>query len=125
MSKRRTDISDVDVDAAVETLIMGTREIGVHRFDCLLSADNTGVLLDQTSDDAYPSSNEIARGVMQRIANVAGPQNKPIAREELKLSNLEDLVFDDLCRRNVLASRDGRYQIRVLLFSEYVRRTRP
>ncbi len=121
--QKRTDISEVDVDAAVETLISGSREIGVHRFDCLLSADNTGILLHQTSDDPYPADNDVARDVMQRIALVSGPQNKPISRDALELSSLEELVFDDLCRRNVLTIKDGRYQIRVLLFSEYVRRT--
>ncbi len=120
---RRTDISEVDVDEAVETLISGSREIGVHRFDCLLSADNTGILLDQTFEDAHPADSDTAREVMQRLALVSGPQNKPIDRDALKLSSLEQLVFDDLCRRNVLRAKDGRYQIRVLLFSEYVRRT--
>lgn len=120
--QRRYELTEFDVDAAVETLLSGPREIGRHRFDCLLSADNTGVLLSERAGSSREVTNEAASRVLHRIALVAGPQNKPVHREELSLSRTEERIFQDLCSRNVLASYDGRHQIRVLLFAEYVRR---
>lgn len=100
------------------------REIGAHRFDCLLSADNTGILLNETSEDASAVTTETARTLLRRIALVAGEQNKPVTLEQLDLTGFERQVFADLCDRSVVTVRDDKYKIRVLLFSEYLRGSR-
>lgn len=121
--ERRTEIAEFDVEAAIETLLSGPREIDFHRFDCLLSADNTGTLLSELgSDGEDESSSDVAFRVLHRLARVAGGQNTPVERDRLQLSPTEARVYRDLVVRQVITERDGSAQIRVLLFAEYLRR---
>jgi hypothetical protein len=127
-ANQRNDIADFDVDAALETLLEGSREIGMYRFDCLLTADNTGVLLDAVGDELGGGrSAEDAAGtalrLTSRMAILGGAQSKPVDVDELEMSAFERRVFDDLVRRGVVVLRDRRAQLRVLLFAEYLRRT--
>lgn len=123
---RRDDISDVDVESAVSTLLAGSREIGMFRFDCLLSADNTGGLLDEMLSSAGMGGQEPASDralhIVHRLALVSGEQNKPVMVEALDLSHEELRVFRDLCQRQVVMLRDGKAHVRILLFAEYLRR---
>ena len=123
---RRDHISDVDVESAVASLLTGAREIGMFRFDCLLSADNTDGLLDEMLTSAGMGAEEPASDralhLVHRLARISGGQNKPVAVEALELSPAEQHVFRDLCQRQVVTLRDGKAQLRVLLFAEYLRR---
>lgn len=121
--ERRTEIAESDVEAAIETLLSGPREIDFHRFDCLLSADNTDTLLTefglhQNDEPAH----EIALRVLYRLACLSGGQNSPVAVDRLHLTPIEELAYRDLVVRAVVVDRNGYAQIRVLLFAEYLRR---
>lgn len=121
---KRSEISEFEVDAAFETLLEGGAEIGFHRFDCLLSADNTGVIVSETalSEVEERKSGDVALRVAHRIARLSGPQNKSVEMEALDLTLTEQRVLRDLVLREVITEREGRVQIKVLLFSEYLRR---
>lgn len=123
---RRQDIADFDVDAAIETLLDGSREIGMFRFDCLLTADNTGILVtDPEAVDAEWESHdlqEVALRICTRMVRLGAEQNKPVGVEELSLSIAERRVMEDLVSRSVITVRDGKASIRVMLFAEYLRR---
>lgn len=121
--ERRAEIAEFDVEAAIETLLSGPREIDFHRFDCLLSADNTGTLLSESGTEiAHESSSDVALIVLHRLACIAGGQNTPVERERLQLTPNEEHVYRDLIVRQVITERQGFAQIRVLLFAEYLRR---
>jgi hypothetical protein len=121
--ERRTEIAEFDVEAAIETLLAGPREIDFHRFDCLLSADNTGTLLSELgSEGTEETSSEVALRVLHRLARIAGGQNTPVHRDRLQLTTTEERVYRDLVVRQVITEREGSAQIRVLLFAEYLRR---
>lgn len=123
---KRDDITDVDVESAVSTLLTGSREIGMFRFDCLLSADNTEGLLDEMLRSAGLGGEERASdralAIAHRLARIGGEQNKPVAVEGLELSQEEQHVFRDLCQRDVVVVREGKAHVRILLFAEYLRR---
>jgi hypothetical protein len=122
---KRQDIAEFDVEAALETLMDGSREIGIFRFDCLLSADNTGVLLSRDEDSEWQGEiTEVALKVCHRIATVGGAQNKSVPVDELELNATERYVLDDLIQRGVIAHRSGAVSLKVLLFGEYLRRRR-
>ncbi len=121
---KRPEISEFEVDAAIETLLEGPTEIGFHRFDCLLSADNTGVIVNETAlgEIRDQDSGRIALRVAHRLARLSGPQDKAVEIDDLDLTLTERQVLRDLILREVVVEREGRVQIRVLLFSEYLRR---
>ncbi|GAB2601706.1 ATP-binding protein [Kribbella endophytica] len=120
---KRHEVAESDVEAAIESLVDGHRQIDFHRFDCMLSADNTGTLLDGMTEgeDAF-EADRAAEQILHRIACLAGPQNSPVDIGSLELSSAEGQVFRDLVMREVIRERDGLVGIRVLLFAEYLRR---
>jgi hypothetical protein len=126
---RRSDISEGDVERAVESLVVGTNRLDTYRFDCLLTADNTGLVSSSSTPgdefhvhDIYDDAGDAALRLLYRIANLGGQQNRPVSREELDLAAEEDEVLEDLLVREVLVERDGYVSIRVVLFSEHLRR---
>lgn len=121
--ERRTEIAESDVQAAIETLLSGPREIDFHRFDCLLSADNTDTLLtDFGLDESEEPAHDVALRVLHRLASLSGGQNSTVEIDRLCLTPVEDRAYRDLVVRSVIIDRDGWAQIRVLLFVEYLLR---
>jgi hypothetical protein len=120
---KRHEVAESDVEAAIESLVEGHRQIDFHRFDCMLSADNTGTLLDGMTEgeDAF-DADRAAENLLHRIARLAGPQNSPVDIARLELSSVETQVYRDLAMREVVQERDGFVSVRVLLFAEYLRR---
>lgn len=125
-SENRVDFAESDIERAVESLIEGPRALDYHLFDCLLSADNTGVLLDDLSaEHEQPTANSLTDAsfeVLRRLAVLSGGQDTPVPVEELALSHEQARAYKDLCIRHVVNEKDGRARIRVLLFTEYLRR---
>lgn len=125
-AENRVDFAESDIERAVESLIEGPRALDYHIFDCLLSADNTGVLLDDLRDEfSSPDEDEVSDTsfeVLRRMAAVSGGQNTPVPVDDLALSHDQERAYKDLCVRHVVNEKDGRAQIRVLLFAEYLRR---
>jgi hypothetical protein len=127
----RGSITDGDVDEAVESLVAGQNAIELFRFDCFLSADNTGLPVDILSDDYSEIGNLIddeggrALELLVRLANMSGAQNRWVSVEQLGASIEEVALLNDLTTREVIL-RDGpeHAKVRVLLFAEYLRRLR-
>ena len=122
--RKRTEITEFEVETAIDTLLEGTSEIGFHRFDCLLSADNTGVIVSETAlaELEEQKSDNVALTIAHRLARLAGPQNKSVDVDALDLTRTEQRVLRDLILREVVTEREGRVNIKVLLFAEYLRR---
>ncbi|WP_370615695.1 AAA family ATPase [Mumia qirimensis] len=123
--RKNPSIAQHDVEEAVESLLAGRREIGMYRFDCLLTADNTGMLLHggTLEEDPTPQSlAETASRILTKIAADAGAQNAPVDRDRLDMSVFELKVYEDLLLRQVITERNGRVHIRIVLFAEYLRR---
>lgn len=123
-SKRRSDITETDVEEAVESLISGRSCIEPHKFDCLVSADNTHSLLSAMDQDqeGTDDGSRLALEVLRRIATLAGSQNNPVPLERLQLDSGHSKALDDLRMRAVVRESDSGIAIRVLLYADYLRR---
>ena len=122
---QRSEFTDGDVAEAVESLVTGPDCLDPHRFDCFLSADNTGLLVAR-SDAASTQGESEDRNVfnlLYKIANMAGAQNRPVAYDDLQPGDYQSALLDDLLVREVLIQNDQRdaVQIKVLLFADYMR----
>lgn len=124
---RREGISEDNVHAAVLTLIDGDRQIDVHRFGCLLSADNTGIVT--TGSQQVPMVRDetarIAFRLLVMLAQASGPNNRDVDVSSLNLKDLADkAVWSDLVARRVIRQTNGGVRmarIRIKLFSDYLR----
>jgi hypothetical protein len=130
-SRKRSQITQSDVEEAIENLVAGQDRIEQHKFDCLVTADNTKsflVNLDQEdgSDDEKaatpPDDSRAAVEVLTRIALMGGPQNNPVPVERLQLEGTQSLALNDLLMRGVLRESELGVNIRVLLYADYLRR---
>ena len=122
--KHRIDISEADVEEAAESLIAGHDMLEPFRFDCLLSADNSGLVTDQRTtvyEQIEDPGSEQVFEVLARIAEISGSEQRPVPREKVAFTDSEDLVISDLVTRGVVDERGG-LLIRVYLFNEYLRR---
>jgi len=120
-SKQRSDITQSDVEEAVETLIHGRDIIEGHKFDCLVTADNTQSFLADDIDDFGPDATQAAQDVLMRVAVLSGSQNLPVTVQDLKLDNLQQRALRDLLMRGVLRSSEAGVSIRVLFYADYLR----
>lgn len=120
--KRRTEITQSDVEEAVETLISGHDQIEAHKFDCLVTADNTHGLLSQMNDAEDADGSRYALEALNRIAVMSGSQNNPVPIDSLELDLHQKAALEDLRVRGVLRETDTGVAIRVLLYADYLRR---
>ncbi len=129
--RKRGEFTESDVLEAVQSLIAGAEPMEFHRFDCLLTADNTGLVTTSPSNattesdtaDQYDDGGERAFHLLYAIAQAAGEQNRFVDPQNVDLTSDDCQLLADLTAREVLSRRaDGRVQIRVLLFAEYLRR---
>ncbi|GAA4431506.1 hypothetical protein GCM10023169_36120 [Georgenia halophila] len=124
-SKSRVEITQSDVEEAVESLIAGQDCIEFHKFDCLVTADNTHALLvDMTGEggEKEVDGSRDALAVLRRIAAVSGSLNEAVPIERLQLDSRHELALDDLLMRGVVRKSDAGVVIRVLLYADYLRR---
>ncbi|GAA5122707.1 hypothetical protein GCM10023339_41490 [Alloalcanivorax gelatiniphagus] len=121
-ARRRSEISESDVEEAVETLIDGQEMIEPHKFDCLVSADNTQALIADMVDGRSESESSSAQEVLMRIALLSGSQNNPVPVDRLDLNLKQAAALQDLRIRGVLRETEGGVAIRVLLYADYLRR---
>ena len=120
--KRRSDITDGDVVDAVESLIHGRDAIEAHRFDCLVTADNTHALIRGMGEESESDEGAAAQFVLTRLALLGGSQNHPVPIADLDLSGAQKAALDDLILRGVLHVTETKASIRILLYSEFLRR---
>ena len=124
-SEKRDEIAESNVHAAVGTLVVGEHQIDIHRFGCLLSADNTGTV--EGGDDGQPfvghETARIALRVLKRLADLSGSQHDYVDVSRLALSGDALTVWDDLVVRRVVhvLSSPPSARIRVRLFADYLR----
>ncbi|MGY1760864.1 ATP-binding protein [Geodermatophilus sp. SYSU D00779] len=125
---QRGDLGEQDVLEAIESLLSGEQMIDFHRFDCFLTADNTGLLasIEETETASatyqYDSAGEEALRLLSQIATLGGHQNRPVLIESLRLEESDRRVLNDLILRGVLTSEEGAVKIKVTLFADYLRR---
>jgi len=87
--KQRSDITQSDVEEAVETLIHGREVIEGHKFDCLVTADNTQSFLGDDTNDLEADATQAAQDVLVRVAVLSGSQNLPVTEQDLQLNSLQ------------------------------------
>jgi len=123
--KRRSEISETDVEEAAESLMSGPNRLDPYRFDCLLTADNSGLVsasrdLAENLDYADPGA-DAAYAVLTRIADLAGSGDKRVDRSQVVETEMDERILEDLQVREVVDANGG-LKIRVYLFAEYLRR---
>lgn len=118
----RSEVTQSDVEEAVESLLAGRECIEAHKFDCLVTADNTRTLISEVESEGNPDGTERALTVLQRIAARSGSQNSPVPIEDLQLNAGQSEALNDLLLRGVLHLTENRVSIRVLLYADYLRR---
>ncbi|MEU8288371.1 ATP-binding protein [Micromonospora sp. NPDC048905] len=121
-SRRRSNITQSDVEEAVESLLSGNDCIELHKFDCLVSADNTHTLLSTMGQEDEEGGSRLATEVLRRIALLSGSQNHPVHIEALQLEARQMRALEDLRMRGVVRETDAGVVIRVLLYADYLRR---
>lgn len=119
---RHSDITESDVSDAVESLIWGRDAIEAHRFDCLVTADNTHALTTGLSAETDLDQSVATQALLTKIAIMAGSQNQPVATDSLQLGKQDQDALADLILRGVLRQNDRGVSIRVVLYSDYLRR---
>jgi hypothetical protein len=121
-ARKRSEVSESDVEEAVEALIDGQEQIEPHKFDCLVSADNSHDLISDMGHSAEGGGSTLAQEVLTRIAALSGSQNNSVAVEDLALSAKQHAALEDLRMRGVLRQTESGVAIRVLLYADYLRR---
>lgn len=130
-ARRRSQITQGDVEEAIESLVAGQDRIEQHKFDCLVTADNTkSFLVNLDQGDGPPTEEEMAQHddsrvameVLTRISLLGGPQNNPVPVENLQLEGDQVLALQDLLMRGVLRESELGVNIRVVLYADYLRR---
>lgn len=121
-SHHRSEVTQSDVEEAVESLLSGVDRIETHKFDCLVTADNSHTLISDVEGEEAPDGTERSQAVLRRIANLSGSQNSPVRIEALQLDARQGEALDDLLLRGVLHRNENGVYIRVLLYADYLRR---
>ncbi|SIP94019.1 hypothetical protein SAMN05518682_0636 [Cellulosimicrobium aquatile] len=121
--RRKPQITEVDVDDAVESLVSGPEKLDPFRFDCLLTADNTGLVAlegDGETAERFDPDAEYPFTVLARIAALAGAGNQVVDVSDVVEGADDQLVINDLLKRDVLEWDNG-VRIKMPLFAEYLR----
>ncbi|UUT36395.1 hypothetical protein [Microbacterium elymi] len=121
-SHNRSEVTETDVEEAVEGLLSGQDRIEAHKFDCLVTADNTHTLMSNVEDEEEADGTELALTVLRRIAHLSGSQNSPVPIDHLQLDPWRVMALEDLLLRGVLSRNESGVSIRVLLYADYLRR---
>lgn len=121
-SHNRSEVTESDVEEAVEALLSGQDRIEAHKFDCLVTADNTHTLISSVEDEEETDGTELSLTVLRRIAHLSGSQNSPVPIDHLQLDSNQDEALNDLLLRGVLNRNESGVSIRVLLYADYLRR---
>ncbi|MFB6608707.1 AAA family ATPase [Agromyces sp. NPDC056379] len=121
-SHNRSEVTQSDVEEAVESLLSGQDRIEAHKFDCLVTADNTHTLISGVEGEEEPDGTERSLTVLRRIADLSGSQNSPVPIDHLQLDSRQSEALDDLLVRGVLHHNESGVSIRVLLYADYLRR---
>lgn len=121
-SHNRSEVAESDVEEAVEGLLSGQDRIEAHKFDCLITADNSHTLISSVEDEEESDGTELALTVLRRIAHLSGSQNSPVPIDHLQLDSRQVLALNDLLLRGVLLRNESGVSIRVLLYADYLRR---
>jgi hypothetical protein len=121
-SHNRSEVTQSDVEEAVESLLSGRDRIEAHKFDCLVTADNTHTLISGVEGEEDPDGTELSLAVLRRIANMSGSQNSPVPIDRLQLDSRQSEALDDLLLRGVLHHNESGVSIRVLLYADFLRR---
>jgi hypothetical protein len=121
-ARRRSEITQSDVEEAVESLLSGQDCIEPHKFDCLVSADNTHSLLSTMGQEDESDGSRLALEVLRRVALLSGSQNNPVTVDALQLDASQMKALDDLRMRGVIRETDTGVSIRALLYADYLRR---
>lgn len=122
--KGRGDISEMDVEEAAESLISGPNRLQPYRFDCLLTADNSGLVAVTDGGDRIDLQDpgaDATYSVLARLADAAGSGDRRVDRAQIVEGELDQQILDDLLMREVVEDSGG-LKIRVYLFAEYLRR---
>ena len=97
-----------------------------HIFDCLMTADNSGLVFrrdgSQILGERMDSQKGTAYEILARLAVQSGAGLRPVPLNELDFSPEEIEVLNDLKVRRVVSDVKG-LRIVVPLFSEFLRRT--
>lgn len=121
-TRKRSDITQSDVEEAAESLISGQDCIEAHKFDCFVSADNTHALISDMDGEFEEDASRHAVEVLARIARMSGSQNNAVPIEDLQLDLKQREALTDLRMRGVIRETDSGVAIRVLLYADYLRR---
>ncbi|MEY9853547.1 hypothetical protein ABH923_003225 [Leifsonia sp. EB41] len=121
-SHRRSEVTQSDVEEAVESLLAGRDRIEAHKFDCLVTADNTHTLISGVEGEEEPDGTERSLTVLRRVSALSGSQNSPVPIDHLQLDSRQSEALDDLLLRGVLQQNENGVFIRVLLYADYLRR---
>lgn len=123
--QERSEVSEHTVEEAANSMLSGNRLLSPHVFDCLLTADNSGLVFRRDGSEILGEQLDeqkgLAYGVLAQIAARAGTSERRVGRQELELAEIQEQVLNDLVSRGVVDRHDG-YQINVHLFGEYLRR---
>ena len=124
--RKRSEITESDVDDALESLMEGARKLDPFRFDCLLTADNTGLLNLRDQEDVIeeihdPDSDYLYQ-VLSRLATLSGASNSYVDIDEVLVEDDDWYLIQDFLIREVVEQKDG-VRIKLPLFAEYLRRT--
>jgi hypothetical protein len=123
--QRKSGITEADVSDAVETLVEGGRRIEAFRFDCLLTADNTGLVAlrdgGEVLEEVHDPDAEYPFQVTARVARLSGSSNNYVDMDEVLAADDDYYVVQDLLTREVLEESGG-LRVKIPLFAEYLRR---
>lgn len=123
--RKKAEITESDVDDALESLVEGPQRLDPFRFDCLLTADNTGLIAlrdaEAVVEERFDPEADYLYSVLSSIAHLSGASNSYVDMQEVVRVEDDKLLIQDLLMREVL-EQDGGVRIRVPLFSEYLRR---
>lgn len=124
--RARAEITELDVDEAADSLMSGSDRLDPYRFDCLLTADNSGLISVNDGSNGYVETEDPGAGaayeVLESIARLSGSSELRVPRGQLATSQRVGAIVSDLIVRDVLDDNGG-LKIKVHLFSEYLRRT--
>lgn len=124
-SSRRSQITDTDVDDAFESLVDGVNRIDPFRFDCLLTADNTGLVSmredGEVVEEKHDPDADYPYSVLARLAALSGPSNKYVDVAEVVSHDDDMRVIEDLSVRQVIEGAES-IRVKMPLFAEYLRR---
>jgi hypothetical protein len=120
------EISEMAVDEAAESLVSGSSRLDPYRFDCLLTADNSGLVAmrddDEVVEEQYDPSGDLPYSVLSRLALLAGQGGRSVPIDAIVERDVDRQVLEDLIVRDVVEDNGG-LRIRILLFAEYLRQT--